>query len=354
MYRDYDNVQRWGIPRITSFAISKTTHEEFCIEYESCYNNIINSCRLLMGNWSVTLCLRGRYSDVAKPTVVIIHSGIPDNWTTPDTGFLPLELIAGKVERYQELYEEKVDSSACIGCSLRHGTFGGYLKSNANKVYGLTCGHVVFGEEMTPFKNLDSIVFQPSPYHVGREIEDSTTDLQLTTNIEEQNIISNGISELNAVASKRFGVVVCGEVSAENPQSPTTDWALINVDDQRTGENRIPKSKTSTVKIVDLKVCDLETATKVWKKGHISGLTSGSVNGLKSRVKMDGIESTERTVMGKFADRGDSGSWVASYNGVCGIIIGGSAEEHISYVSDFNTVLRRIKEKAGLELYPTN
>lgn len=78
--RDYENVQRWGLPSPTSFAIDKTLHSESCEEYSKVHFQVLDACRKLVESWSLTLCLRGRYLDVAKPTVLIVHDTIQSNW----------------------------------------------------------------------------------------------------------------------------------------------------------------------------------------------------------------------------------------------------------------------------------
>jgi hypothetical protein len=338
MNRNYADVQRWGLPKVTSFAIDKEKHIGAFEEYRKVHDDILDTCKKLIGQWSLTLCLRGRYLDTSKPTVLIVHDTVQSNFEKPNVGSLSIEVVFGPVKLY---HKGSLDDGLCIGVKSETGcgSFGGYLRRTANNdVFGLTCGHVAYGNQPRDYKESDIDLYRPAPSHIHEEKNGaSQTELARLEELDQKLPI---------------GKIICGEISVNGPESPTMDWALIKLEKEHIGDNNmIRNSHRLKTFHKTLQVCDI--SDRVWKHGHSTGFTMGSENGEKSDICLsEGIISRERTIIGNFSAPGDSGSWVANEEGVCGIVIGGNQDNDLSFISDFRIVLNRINEKTDLELEP--
>ena len=95
----------------------------------------------------------------------------------------------------------------------------------------------------------------------------------------------------------------------------------------------------------------------VIKFGKSTGTTVGVVNGIKSDVKVPDspVLTREYTVVGlhgrMFADRGDSGAFVVKADGVLvGMVIAGSLDSNLTYVTPIEAVFEDIAAQTGWEV----
>ena len=155
------------------------------------------------------------------------------------------------------------------------------------------------------------------------------------------------------------------------------DYCLIEMDPARIGDNRIP-DKSAWIRPFRYPICygqqmrgiaSCSTSTQVFKIGARTGATSGTINGIKSDVKMDwddvlGIDSSsEYMFIGEFDEfsqrhalfslPGDSGSMIFDDTGAwVGLAFGGAKKQQAStampvYVTDAQTLLDEMHQKSG-------
>ena len=149
-----------------------------------------------------------------------------------------------------------------------------------------------------------------------------------------------------------FGKIVDGEENyIENEKCCRFDWVLFEPAKARIGSNTISCNKLNTRFFEDIKVSSCEIDDKVWKYGYQSEFTTGRIHGVEAMISSDGKISTEWVDMGSpFSLPGDSGSWIANKNGVCGVVFAGCAEKSWTYFTKFDDLLKRIHLKSGLTL----
>jgi hypothetical protein len=84
-------------PKVRSFPLNKFKHNKEIIEYDRLHSSILVNCKKLIGNFSLTLCLRGRYLNTSKPTVLIVYDTFQSVCFSPNTGSLPVEFVLSPV-----------------------------------------------------------------------------------------------------------------------------------------------------------------------------------------------------------------------------------------------------------------
>jgi hypothetical protein len=211
----------------------------------------------------------------------------------------PIELYSGVPS-----YQASVNSSACIGTKNKIGTFGGYVQDSNRNIFGLTSGHVQTHEG----EWVD--VEQPSTAAIMSLLNDKEIDEEDKKPFAE-------------IQNTLFGKIVDGEENyIENEKCCRFDWVLFEPAKARIGSNSISCNKLNTRFFEDIKVSSCEIDDKVWKDGYQSEFTTGRIHGVEAMISSDGKISTEWVVMGSpFSLPGDSGSWIANKNGVCGVVL---------------------------------
>ena len=140
------------------------------------------------------------------------------------------------------------------------------------------------------------------------------------------------------------------------------DWALLNVDADRIGKNAIDNVLFDGIKS-DFDEIEVQAYSR-----NSKGLVYGTVNGIKSDVKLDDLTSSAYTIMGekhRFSEPGDSGSFVTTKGGdeLIGYIFAGNDDENISeqrllsYFIPMEMTLdhmRKVTKKDDLCLYTGN
>ena len=345
-YRDYEDFKYWGIPKLQAFShMNPASYPSAFSIYKNHEDELIQHCRTnIHGNWCLSICLWGHFEDLAKPTVIVYYTKKSASWVDPIIDNLPFLSIESPIEYYNSFptYQQVVISSACIGTKTTTGTLGGYLqvcdasdKTLKGKIFGLTCAHVqkVNGEWC-------SVVEQPSSAAIDSVLSD----------LEDE----ASISELKSIEDNSFGKIVDGEIYIETEKHCCFDWVLIDVKSTRIGRNNISLNKYNRCNFENVVVSILQVDGKVWKDGYATGFTTGTVNGVKAHISIDGVESTEWIVIGnRFSLRGDSGAWVSNMHGVCGMVIGGTPENSWTFVTNFDDLLKRINDKTGYQIHPT-
>lgn len=171
------------------------------------------------------------------------------------------------------------------------------------------------------------------------------------------------------------------------------DWALISIDPQRLGENKVRSSSSfgkcvdrwrlpvlsltsGAVKPAHAKSPDLMTPIsfqptvqqgpeyvgRLWKSGRSTGLTSGDYKCLvQAEITRELDEKGELVVKathehmvstsdGAFGEPGDSGSFVFDrYGGVMGMVLAGFERKETVYFAHIDNIFNDIKEVSGAE-----
>jgi len=139
------------------------------------------------------------------------------------------------------------------------------------------------------------------------------------------------------------------------------DWALVDVQNTRQGENKVPELPrkprgfeflSEGNAVVD--VAPLSVGDNVIKSGYSSGMTYGSVSHIKYDCNVPGNSSptSEYVVVGNkgrpFAFRGDSGAFVLNGHGkLVGLLIAGQEELGTAYVTPIMEVAWDILDVTG-------
>ena len=339
--RDYENIGRWGLPPLQTFPMNpKAYPDEFSI-YQNHKNKLLQLCKShLQGNWSLSCCLWGHFKDIAKPSIIVFYREKLPSWVDPTIDGLQFISIESPIELHSTLpvYQTLVHSSACIGTQNKIGTFGGYVQDiNKKTIYGLTCAHVQTHEGGF------SEVHQPSPAAINSSLND-------------MEVLEEDKNSLRQIEDTHFGKIVDGEVDyMENENSCRFDWVLFSPNENRIGSNFIPKSKDNTQLFEKIEVSFCEVDEKVWKTGHTTKFSTGTVHGIEAYISVDGIFSKEWVVIGSpFSLPGDSGAWIVNKGGVCGVVMAGCEGKSWTYFTKFNDLLKRIYVKTGLQLEPVS
>ncbi|KAI9762376.1 MAG: hypothetical protein M1840_001269 [Geoglossum simile] len=142
------------------------------------------------------------------------------------------------------------------------------------------------------------------------------------------------------------------------------DWALVDVESIRLGENKIPEFPGKPLgydflseRDVVSSMAPLTLDDHVVKAGSTSRTTYGRVSHIKHDCNIPGNGSitSEYVVVGQkgrpFAFQGDSGAFVVNGNGkLAGILIAGQDQLGTAYVTPITEVMRDIQEVTGHEV----
>ncbi len=371
----FDNIwelQETEHPRYPRYDYLRAIHSSHPLisRYKAVRKLILSSIEH-QNNCALTLVLYGNATIGFYPTVMIVCSNPK---TIRPMAFIPDEFIL-HVER-GGFRRMGLDMGASIGASESNekGTLGGYLMSSKGAKFALTCGHVVPESDKVahPSKSaLDSKRTELKGYE-----ETLRVMIKEGASESKQESYRNAIHDMKRQLERSiFGHVVQKELMIIDELSifghvvqkelmiidnSWCDWALIKPAlHTDIGENSITVYDTK-------KVCagfrDLKADQRVVKHGAKTGVTFGTVGGIKSDVILQNQRTSEWYVVSdedsQFADEGDSGAWVMQWESgkleytLLGMIHGGAyakddRKTHIVYVSPINNVLSRIERVIG-------
>ena len=242
------------------------------------------------------------------------------------------------------MYQPVVNSSACIGTQCKIGTFGGYLHDSNQKIYGLTCAHV------------QTRVQTHKGHEGGFEEVQQPSQAAIDDVLNDMDVLEEDKNALKQIQNIHFGEIVDGEVDyIENENCCRFDWVLLSPVENRVGNNLISKNMYNNRVFGKIEVVSCEINEKVWKKGHETGFTTGRIHGIEAYISVDGRISMEWVVIGNsFSSPGDSGSWIANKEGLCGVVFAGCGGKSWTYFTKFDDLLKRIHSKTGLKLEPVS
>lgn len=320
------------------------------------------------------LMLRGKSRQIAKPSVEIVCE-LPLRFGDAEGFALPVYVEEGYPTRYgpKDAYDRNFRPEIVPGSSIGTesyppgaGTFGGYLKDEAGKVYGLSVFHLFATTNQECIK--DKPVSQPDMDDIQYDLEFSKKTIDDFEKIrapkprllEKLEWYRNHLDELERQKNTRVcGRCVGGKMDVAEISDAifrNEDWALLEIRNRR-GKNVIPQPSRSGLGGAVLGVGALEIDQDVYKYGRSTGPTTGVVSGIKCDVRLEknGTETCEFFVSASdgtpFSRGGDSGAWVVNTAGeVVGMVLGGCDQRSISYVTPMEFLLKRIEVAMHLKL----
>ncbi|KAI9837413.1 MAG: hypothetical protein M1837_002980 [Sclerophora amabilis] len=320
------------------------------------------------------------------------------------------------VEVYRDeiiLYSDLVDLGANIGYKDdSYGTLGGYISLDTDtgkKIYGLTCAHMVGDDGGIPNGEIVPIgpetggaprdpipLDSPSKRNHQELLKEMKADIvekqgriEILEKLERRsdasgNWFSEGAREnLNERRSQKTSKEVeyenfkkrdlsygnifwAPEIHRSKSHGCVIDWALIEVQPDREGTNRLPPREAIDSDVRKRYEPTGETIPKrgsfvldemYFKSGANTKVTMGRCNGIFSEAKAYPHlgETKEMSIVRCkkypiFASPGDSGAFVVDKEGnLCGMITSGSLDESRCYVTPIEVVFADISKKTGMK-----
>ncbi|KAI9860889.1 MAG: hypothetical protein M1813_005567 [Trichoglossum hirsutum] len=311
-----------------------------------------------------------------------------------------VEVLVGGVIRFGETeYEVKAFGGSSISpteVDYSVGTLGGYVRlmgPNGSRVLAVSCHHVIMPAPLnTPSEYTEAVapglghhirVSQPGVMAREEDIsakrkvllldEGSVKELQeeveykpwKARNLEvAENSFRISGNELKKALDfdHHFGTVFATSgYKISTTLRCALDWALVDVQYTRRGENKVPELERAPPGYQVLSegdavvgVAQLSMDDYVVKAGYSSGTTYGWFSHIKHDCNLPGNSSltSEYVIAGHkgrpFALRGDSGAFVLNRHGnLAGLLIAGHEELGIAYVTPMTEVMRDIQQVTG-------
>lgn len=210
------------------------------------------------------------------------------------------------------------------------GTLGGYVYGKRTKrVFGLTCGHLVFKRPSNQPLHRPVRIQQPSDddyianlKSTRQAIDDSQTD-------EAHSWFTKQYKELEDIAYTRLlGTIIHATWNiVPNPFAvpEVADFALIHLENHRIGQNtlRIPEKLPFLPVVHGTSL--IRQDEKVMKVGKSTGFSHGKISRTKAFVYHEnfGTEVALGHTQGMQCDKGDSGAFIMNGSGqVVGLLVG--------------------------------
>ncbi|KZF24035.1 hypothetical protein L228DRAFT_237004 [Xylona heveae TC161] len=170
----------------------------------------------------------------------------------------------------------------------------------------------------------------------------------------------------------KLGHLFCGSGHKRNGESHRLDWALIKVDQERIGTNKLPSRETwdnlpcNSRMIVPIHLDKLtkignrsQSSEYVFQVGNVSKASIGEFSEMRSDCLLKGetVHSIEYCFTGRgglFAQEGDSGALV--YDMTCSLVgmvfLGNSMfyNPGVTYVMDIKHLVKDIEERTGCKV----
>ncbi|RPB18197.1 hypothetical protein L211DRAFT_854349 [Terfezia boudieri ATCC MYA-4762] len=315
------------------------------------------------------------------------------------TGRIKINLSGTPSDPGNARYEEYVNPGASIGVQGRKGTasFGCYLKDrNSDKIYGITCAHpftiygedekVVTAQQLLEILPVGTIVTQPSDddvkYIINEKeefvnqqivkigkMESSEYPERERRRLEKEKKAQQEQEDLLLElkdASKVFGTTSqfyeLASVPSHSNKGYLWDYLLIEVDDERKGDNTIDRFLCNSYRRLDHGLpCKMVGRTSGRKKGEIGEIKCDLKGVPRFPGEVFALHTVKAVDRGRFNVPGDSGC-LCRYDGeeklnttILGMLfmesecVEGTLLD-IGFLHDFGGLLDRIKEKWALDL----
>src|SRR5271170_7854205 len=220
--------------------------------------------------------------------------------------------------------------STIAGLSVK-GTcsFGGYVYGTKTKrIWGLTCGHIVFPKPGSPSLEHPIAINQPSD-----EDYDFAMDVYLNAANDPsyhepgQRHFQQKIDSLKAI-ERRLGTIIHASwkkvpVAFGSPE--IEDFAMIEIRDTRVGTNNIRVTGDTPFFPLVTGAGECKIGTSVAKVGRSTGFTTGHIAKTKAAIYHEnyGEEVMAGQIHDMIVDKGDCGSFVFDKTGkVVGMLVG--------------------------------
>ena len=214
-------------------------------------------------------------------------------------------------------------------CVKGTGSLGGYVYgTKTNRIWGLTCGHLVFPTPSSPLLEHPIDINQPS---------DEDYDFAMAVYLNAANDPSYGEpvqqhfqNKLDALKNieRRLGSILHASwktVPVAFGAPEIEDFALIQMRDTRIGTNTIRIIGATPFAPLVTGAGDCKIGTSVAKVGRSTGFTTGHIGKTKAVIYHEnyGAEVMAGQIHDMIVDKGDSGSFVFDKTGkVVGMLVG--------------------------------